>query len=147
MSHPLLKKDSFHRRIWDPVFYDGAFLEKAKSSITDTLYGPKCVSDFQIFTGYWNFYKIHCHESSVKLYSIFYFEYGTTHLFRRCCGLPRHWNSPLTIIPSLVHSFSHSSMLNKISKTRKNMNYGVLGIFSWNCKRYIYKTLFEISIC
>ena len=39
MSHPLLKKDSFHRRIRDPVFYDGAFLEKAKSNITDTLAG------------------------------------------------------------------------------------------------------------
>ena len=68
-----------------------------------------------------------------------------THLFRRCCGVPRHWNSPLTIIPSLVHSFSHSSMLNNVRRVSKNMNYGVLSVFSGNSKKYVHKTLFKYS--
>ena len=34
-----------------------------------------------------------------------------TYLLRRCCGLPRHLNSPFTMIANLVHNVSHSSML------------------------------------
>lgn len=31
--------------------------------------------------------------------------------------LPRHWNLPLTMIPSLVHRASHSSMLQTHQET------------------------------
>ena len=31
-----------------------------------------------------------------------------------CCILPRHLNSPLTIIVSLVHNASHSSILRRL---------------------------------
>ena len=39
---------------------------------------------------------------------------NATHLLRRCCGLPKQRNLPLTMIPSRVHNASHSSMLQKI---------------------------------
>lgn len=38
-------------------------------------------------------------------------ELDPTDLFLRCWMLPRHLNLPFTIMPSLVHKASHSSML------------------------------------
>lgn len=39
------------------------------------------------------------------------------YLFLRCWMLPRHLNLPLTMIPSLVHRASHSSMLRRHQET------------------------------
>lgn len=41
------------------------------------------------------------------------------YLFFRCWMLPKHLNLPFTMIPSLVHKASHSSMLQKTARTSR----------------------------
>lgn len=45
---------------------------------------------------------------------------GNFYLFFRCWMLPKHLNRPFTMIPSLVHKASHSSMLQKTPKAGKD---------------------------
>lgn len=68
-----------------------------------------------------------------------FFIYLSPHLFLRCWMLPRHLNLPFTMMPSLVHKASHSSMLQRTAEYNK-------GVLCTLYLKWLRDTLAHISV-